>query len=315
MNTFSASDAAFSGFRFIGQQPKTVLVWAGVIFGFELVYGGLLVGFGGAQLSMIQAMQETNRTDPATALAMLPKVGFMSLVSLMGWLAIAAVMSAAAYRGTLEPEAHRARAFLRLGGDEFRMAVLIVLWIALALGYGFLVLFVCLLVGALGMALPSLLYYLFLAIVFAAGVCAVAYPLVRLSLSMPMTLRDRHLRLLESWKPTRGQTWPLLGAYLLSAVLFLVVVFAAWAVVAVIAGIVVASSGLSLSGLFSADTSSLAAFFAPTTIIAALLNALTFAAGVAILTGPVSAAYLTFVAPAAHEPAPLGAGEPAAVSA
>ena len=300
MTGFSATDAAFSGFRLIGQRPRVVLTWAGVIFGFELVYGGLLVGFGGAQLSMIKVMEETNRTDPAAAMAMLPSVGFVSLVSLMGWLAIAAVMLSAAYRAMLELGAERG-AFLRLGEDEFRMGVLIVLWVALALGYGFLVLFVCVLAGSLGMGLPSLLNVLFLAIVFAAGLCALVYPLVRLGLSMPMTMADRHLRLLESWKLTRGRFWPLLGAWMLSWVLYLVLVFAEWAVVMVVAVIVMVSSHLSLSNLsalFSADTSSLAAFFAPTSIIAALLNALTSAAGLAILTGPIAAAYLAFHPPA-----------------
>jgi hypothetical protein len=310
MTSFSASDAALSGFRFIGRQPRVILVWALVLFGYEMIYGGLLVGFGGAQLSMIRALDETNRTNPAAAMAMLPSVGLISLISLSAWLSITAVLFTAAYRATLHPEEARA-AFLRVGGDEFRMAVLIVLWVALTFGYGFLVLFVFTLIGALGMGLPSPLNLLFLAIAFGAGLCAVVYPLVRLVFSMPMTFRDRHLRLLESWKLTRDQAWPILGACLLSMALYLVVVIAEWAIVAVVAAVIAVSSGLSLqamSGLFSADTSSLATFFVPTTIIAAVLNALTVAAGLAILTAPVSEAYLAIGAPVHEQPHPAASG-------
>jgi hypothetical protein len=315
MTTFSPSDAAFSGFRVIREKPRVVLAWAAVIFLFELVYGGLLVGLGGSQLTMIRAMEQTNQTDPAAALAMLPSVGIASLVSLMGWLGIAAVMSAAAYRIWLEPQDNRA-AFLRLGADEFRMAVLIVLWVALAIGYGFLDLFVCVLIGALSMGLPSLLSFAFLGIVFAAGACAMIYPLMRLAFSMPMTLNDQHLRLLESWKATRGLFWPILSACGLSLVLVLVLWIVLWALVAVFAAVFAVASGLSLdnlSGLFSPDTTSLAKFFVPTTVIAALLNAFSLAAGLVILTSPVGMAYLAFVDRHAHtHPAPPPAVAPSA---
>ena len=55
---------------------------------------------------------------------------------------------------------------------------------------------------------------------------------------MPMTFEDHHIRLLESWKPTRGHVWPLLVAYVLSAVLIAVMFFAVWSLVAVIAAVV-----------------------------------------------------------------------------
>ncbi len=304
MATFQPSDAAISGFRFISRQPRTVAIWAGIFFLCEVAYGLVLVGLARDNLQAVRALQEANRTDPAAAISMLPAVGLLFLFTLALVLACATVMFAAAYRawaGTGD----RRRAYLELGPQELRMAVLIVLWAVLAVGGSFVIAFVSGMLGALGTALPRVvapIYYLALSVGVAA---AFVYPIVRLSLAMPMTMDDHHIRLFESWKATRGCFWPLFSAYALAAILIIVLVICEWALVTLVAAIVIVTSGLSitdLSGLFRSDTTSIASYFRVTTIIAMVLHALALGAGLPIFTGPVAEAYRRFVLHEGAEP-------------
>ena len=71
MSSFSASDAAVSGFRFIGRHPKTVAIWAGVLFAYEIIWGALAVGLASDQLTLLRAFSRANGQDPEAAMAML----------------------------------------------------------------------------------------------------------------------------------------------------------------------------------------------------------------------------------------------------
>jgi hypothetical protein len=293
MSRFSASDAALSGFRFIGREPRTIMVWAGVLFLYEVIYGLLVVGLAHDKLSAVQTFRETNNTDPEAALAMLPAVSPLLLVTFIALLFVAAVMFTAAYRAQLEPEPDK-WGHLRVGRDEVRFAALILIWIALSVGASLIITFFTALLNSLGQALPPIIALPYTVVLIIAALAAFIYPLVRLSLSMPMTYADAHVRLLESWKPTRGHVWPLLGAYVLAAIMIIVLLFVVWSVVAVIAAVIAVAVHFpitALSGLFQRDTSSLAAYFSPLSILAALLNSGAWAAGLAIFCAPVAEAY------------------------
>ena len=297
MSSFSASDAAMSGFRFIRRQPRTVLIWAGALFLCELIYGLLLVGLAREQLPAVRAFSETNSTDPEAAMAMLPAVSPVLLLTFAAFLAVASVMFSAAYRAQFEPEPHR-WGHIRVGRDELRFAGLIALWVVLSVGGSFIITFFTALLYALGSALPPVIALPYMLLLIAGAIAAFVYPIVRLSLSMPMTYVDAHIRLLESWKPTRGHVWRLLGAYVLSALMICLLFFAVWSVVAVIAAFVAVAAGVpltALSGLFRTDTSSLSAYFSPLSIIAALLNAMAWAASLAIFCSPVAEAHRALV--------------------
>jgi hypothetical protein len=293
MSRFSASDAAISGFRFIQREPRTVLVWAGTLFLCELVYGLFLVGLARDRLAAVEAFQKANDTDPEAALAMLPAASPALLLTFLSFLAVGSVMFPAAYRALLEPHPDR-WGHIRVGRDELRFAGLIIIWIALAVGASFIITFFTALLAALGTALPPFIGLPYLLILIALAVSAFVYPIVRLSLSMPMTYEDAHIRLLESWKPTRSHVGALLGAYLLSAVMIILLFFVVWTVVALLAAFVAVLVHFpitALSGLFHADTSSLAAYFSPLSVLAALLNAGAWAASLAIFCAPVAEAY------------------------
>ena len=107
MTSFSASEAAVSGFRFIRRHPRTILAWAGVLFTWEVVYGLLLVGLARDQLPAVEALGRPNETDPEAALQMVPAVSPVLLLTLLGLWAIASVMFSAAYRDQFEPENSR----------------------------------------------------------------------------------------------------------------------------------------------------------------------------------------------------------------
>lgn len=305
MTAFSPTDAALSGFRYIGRRPLVVLSWAGAFLAYGLIYNTVFVIFAGDKQAAIQALADVNRSDPEAAMAMVPSLSFIFLLTTLATLTMSSIMFTAAYRAFLRPDDNRF-AYLRFGRDELRMAVLVVATAALDAGGLFLIAFVTGSLAGLGAALPIIVQMLYFPILVVGALCAMTWPSVRLSLAMPMTLGDHHLRLFESWKPTHGHFWGLVSTYLLSAILTLVVVVSEWAVVALLAAIVIVSSGLSLadlSGLFRADTSSLKAYFTVTTMIGLVLNALACAAGLTILTAPVANVYLALVGgPSPHHP-------------
>ena len=298
MTSFSASDVALSGFRFIRSQPRTVAIWAGVNLVFQLVYGLIFVTLAGGKLAEINTFVETNRIDPGAAWAMLPSLSFVFLIALLANLVLLAVMMSAACRARMRPE-EVSPGYLRFGADEARMAGLILMWIALVLGYSFLVLFVVTLATAMGGLLPGVLRAIYVLLVAVGGLAAVFYPWVRLSLSLPMTFADRHIHLFDSWKLTKGRFWPLFGTYVLWAILTLVLSLVVFIVVLFVLSAARLSSGGALppvTDLLTADKSSLASFLRLSTLVADALGAAFSAALLAICVGPFVEAYQVLMA-------------------
>jgi hypothetical protein len=300
-HTFSASDAAVSGFRFMRREPRTVLVWAAAMFIYELVYGLLLVGLARDKLEAVESFRETNSTDPEAALSMLPAVSPVLLLTSIASLAMAALMFTAAYRALADDEPDR-WGHLRVGRDELRFAGLILMWVALTVGGSLVITFFTALLNALGSTLPPLLGLPYTLLLIAAAIAAFVYPVVRLSLSMPMTYADDHVRLLEGWKPTRGHFWSLLGAYLLAAIFIVVLWLCVWFVISALAILVALLARLPLTtfshDLLNSDRSSLGTYLRPLSILAAMINSLLGAASLAIFCAPVAEAYRAL---AAHE--------------
>jgi len=310
MAGFSASDAALSGFRFIARHPKTIGIWTLVFLIYELLWGGALLAFAGDQLPALRALSQANGDSAVSAWSVLPGASLVMLLGLLALLFVFSLMFTAAYRTFLHPHDDRF-GYIRVSKDELRFAVLIVLWVVLAVGGSVVVAFFGGLLAALGGLLPQPLKALWELIVAVAALAVYVYALVRLCFSMPMTLEDRHVRLLESWKLTRHNFWTLLGVFLLTAVLILVLLLLVCSILAV-ALIVAMSAGLprssfleGLESVLHTDMSSLGAYFSPTSLIAAVLNALIVSVGIAVLTAPVAEAYMAY--------SPTQGGEPATV--
>jgi hypothetical protein len=308
MAGFSASDAALSGFRFIARHPKTIGIWTLVFLAYELLWGGALLAFAGDQLPALRALSQTS-ADVSTAWSVLPGASLVMLLGLLALLFVFSLLFTAAYRTFLHPHDDRF-GYVRVGRDELRFAVLIVLWVVLILGGSVVVAFFGGLLAAMGGFLPQPLRALWELLVGLGGLGVFVYFLVRLCFSMPMTLEDRHVRLLESWKLTRHSFWTLLGVFLLTAVLILVLLLLICTITAIVL-VAAMAAGLpreavnGLSSLLRTDMSSLAAYFSPTSLIAAVLNAIIVSVGIAVLTAPVAEAYMAY--------SPTQGGDPSTV--
>ena len=221
--SFSATEAAFEGFRIVRRKPVVVLFWSAV---YLTVFAATFL-IGAPSLARIMAMAETVQSSEPSVADMeqlgLAYSGFLAWVTPL-FLLSGAVLSAAVARSVLRPE-QSAWGYLRLGRDELR-----VLAVSIAMG---LILGV---IGAVGFTIVSLLFavgtssgqaILFLvALLVALGVIAGLIWLgVRLSLAVPMTLDRGRITLFESFKATKGRFWPMLGMTLIVAIMTLVVSF------------------------------------------------------------------------------------------
>lgn len=281
MSKFSASDAAFVGFRLVREHPRTVAVWAVLMTVLSLVSSTLTILLAGPQLTAFMEMNAQNTASPEEMLAAMGGLAPLIGISLIYSLALYAVMLAAVNRMVLRPADSRS-AYLGLGGDELRQAGTLILVNLLLLGvYIVAVLVMAILVGVAvaasgggGGAVTGLVGL----ITFIGVACLMIYMAVRLSFASAITFDTGKVSVRASWAMTKGHVGALLGAYLLAAVMAVIVYFLIMTIVAAIGAI--ASGGITgLSGLFEPDMTSLAAFFTPIGVARAV-----FAGGISVLT-------------------------------
>lgn len=223
---FSATNAAFEGFRLAGRHPFLMLFWT-VAFTVAIVvlvattllillppeiWRGLLAGNAAAAAAHL----DVNPIMFAVAFPVL----FAAV------LLLSAVTNTATYRAILQPKA-RGLGYLAIGGDEGRQMLLSLL-IMLVMILGMIGLFV---LAPMGLALTPRPYRALAGVL--AGITA-AFLLIwvstRLSLAAVQTFVERRVTLFGSWKLTRGRFWPLLGMWLLAFVLAIIVSLVATAV-------------------------------------------------------------------------------------
>ncbi len=289
---FSATEAAFSGFRLIVGRPLAVLGWSAAAFllGLVITVGPAVIAGGDfARLSAGNAEALGDIDWRAVGLA----YAAMMLAGLIG----GAVLYTAIYRAVLRPEQSRF-GYLRLGGDELRMiGLFVLLFLILAAAIFLAGLAITVPVGmlaaaagggsrsAVGIGVLSVLLILPIMFVLAAWLG------VRLSLAGPMTLDTHKIQLSAAWRLTRGHFWPLFGAYALSWV-FLIVI---WAVTMPVSmGLAAAVSGQGFVEIWT-TTSTMAGsvedIFAPARLVYLLVNSLFMGLTYAIWLAPTADAY------------------------
>jgi hypothetical protein len=191
------------GFGLIRRHPGAVLIWGTIS-----AVSGVAIGWAQWRLGV----PDTAAVNAASLIgrgAVGLLLGFLSLV-------ISTVLSAAAFRAVLRPQAG-GFAFLHVGSDEARMigltlllyVITIVAGIVGAAGFAFLVALIGFVTGsqAAAQTLTSLLVL--------AGFGALVFVFVRLSLVYPLVLLRRGISIDDSWEATRGHFWSLLGTYIL----------------------------------------------------------------------------------------------------
>ena len=276
---FSASDAAFEGFRLVRRKPVALIAWA-------LLYAVLSLASVFAMSNAIGLMVEWGERAEALESAEPTQAEVMAVFQGFGEV----MLMAAVARAVLNPRAG-GFGYLRLGMDEVRVFVVsLVLCILLFCGW----LAVGLLVGVLaGIAGATGASWMWLVVVLGglAGVAAIVWLAVRLSLAVPITVAENRFAIFDSFALTKGRFWPLLGMAVIAFVMVLVI--------SLLAMVVTLPLNL-MTGLESwsfgsnADPEVMAAALDvtnPWVIVNALVEAVVYALTVGVMYAPFAAAY------------------------
>lgn len=286
MSKFSASDAAFSGFRLVRENLKTVGVWAGAMTVLSIISNVLAIVFFGPQLEAFLSYTAENNTPDLTEMArLLSDLAPLMLWSLPYSLLLNGVIFGAVNRLVLRHDDSRF-AYLRIGAVELRQAAVWLLFCLVLMGVLFLGSALGGFLGALGG--PTGAFLALLCIVGAIG--AMVWLAVRLSFASSVTFDEGKITLFRAMPKTEGLFWPLLGAYLLAAVMSVIVVLLIWTIVSAV-GLIASGDFAATGKMMRADTSSLQAYFTPAGIVQALFSGLISVLTTLIVFGPAPTIY------------------------
>ena len=292
---FSASDAAFEGFRLVRRKPVALIAWALLYAVLSLASVFAMSNAIGLMVEWGERAEALESAEPTQAEVMAVFQGFGEVMLSLAWLLpvsliVGAMLMAAVARVVLNPRAG-GFGYLRLGMDEVRVFVVsLVLCILLFCGW----LAVGLLVGVLaGIAGATGASWMWLVVVLGglAGVAAIIWLAVRLSLAVPITVAENRFAIFDSFALTKGRFWPLLGMAVIAFVMVLVI--------SLLAMVVTLPLNL-MTGLESwsfgsnADPEVMAAALDvtnPWVIVNALVEAVVYALTVGVMYAPFAAAY------------------------
>lgn len=285
---FSATDAAFEGFRVVRRSPMSLVFWSLFYIAIMAValalVGGSVIGL----MSLAEELESSGATSPEAFMPVLASYMTILAIVLPVSLIASAMLYAAVSRAVLRPT-ESAFGYLRLGMDEVRVLV-----VSIVLSIVFIALTVVLggIIGAVvGMTIAAGAPLLWLLVVLLAlgSVALCIWLAVRLSLAIPITMAERRMAFFDSFAATKGQFWPLLGMALLATVMSIVVgllgTLVAWPIQL--------ATG-NLDGLGALEGESLAVILQTAWLpITAwiVLNAIMSALQVAVVYAPFSAAY------------------------
>ena len=295
--SFSATEAAFEGFRLVRRNPLALVAWSllyAVVSVASLFAMSRAMGPLARVTEMAEAMEGVTSPPPADVAALFQAMG--SLFLSIGWLfpvsiIVSAMLAAAVARGVLHPRAG-GFGYLRLGMDEVRVVVVTVvlslLWIILFAA----LIFAVGLAAGLAQASGNRIAVLVAVVVGLAGVALSIWLAVRLCLAVPITVAQKRIAIFDSFPVTKGRFWPLLGMIILTAVMVVII--------GVLSSIITMPLAM-MSGLapwsLGSDGSDLAALQArfditnPWVIASAFVEAVVYALTVGVLYAPFAAAY------------------------
>jgi len=300
MATFSPTDAALEGFRILRERRRAVGIWVLANLVVSVVMGVLLITLFGGTLAQMEAMNEAAASDPAQALAMYAKLAPLYALMIPLGLVVIAVSSAAVYRIVLRPD-DSAYGYLRLGRDEWRLVLLMLIYVALGILFTFVVTLAAGLIAGAALAMGEGIGALVGTLAGLAAVGAIIFVAVRMSLAGPMTFAEQRLRVFQSWTLTRGRFWRLFGAYALAVILMLIVFLLALIIYAAVATIVSGGDINAAGGMLQPDTASLSGYFTAAGLVWLVFGAVLGAVQNAIIYAPPAVVYrdLTGAAPEA----------------
>ena len=223
MSGFSASDAALEGFQVLRTHWRVVVGWA--VFNLLALVAMIVltvvisVGVGFA----------TGAEQASGAAA-----AFGGVIAVLVTALIEAVLIVGLYRLMLRP-LDPGFMHLRLGRDEGRLFL-----VGLILAGG--VLLLAALAAALAVGLEKVTPWgRVLSYVLALGVGS--WLALRVGLAAPMSFAERRIDFRRSWQVSRGNTWPLLGMWVLNFCLVMLVWLSLWLAVFVASGLLTGFHG------------------------------------------------------------------------
>lgn len=263
MARFSIQDAAFGGFAAVRAHPRALLVWTPLAFVISLA----------SEVIFLQAgVQDVDWSifgqDPARITAFAEKVAPAEAALLAVTMVATAIVQPAMIRLVFAPQDSRF-GYLRIGAQELRQLGLELLTAMLLLGgyFGCAVLVSILVAAVSGLGNPAIVTAL--AVGLTATLAAVLVVGVRLSLAPALTFDTGKVNLFGSWRLTQGSFWPILGTYVLTMFLGLVVLLFANVLFLGLAGLIL---GREIAALTDAPRD-LAGCFTSFRLIAALFGA------------------------------------------
>lgn len=289
---FSASEAAFEGFRLTRRAPLAIVLWALFYLVTSVAALALAAGPLAAFVAQAEALEGVAEPSPEEVMGLMSAYFAMLGLLLPISLVAGAVMYAAVQRAVVRP-AESAFGYLRLGGDEVRvfvvclvLSVLFIVGAGVAVGLlGGLIAVLSATVGDGAAALGGIVGGLALA-ALAIWLC------VRLSLALPITVAERRIAIFDSWGLTRGRFWPLLGMAILAMILAMVVQFLGWIVFMPVFFLMGGGlADLASPGFETGDLGQIFATLGPVVIVGAVFMGLLSALQMAIAYAPFGAAY------------------------
>lgn len=289
---FSASEAAFEGFRLTRRAPLAIVLWALFYLVTSVVALALVGGPMAAFVAQAEALEGVAEPSPEQMAGLMGAYFAMLGLLLPIGLVSSAVMYAAVQRAVVRP-AESAFGYLRLGADEVRVFVVCLVLAVLAMvgfgvGGGVLGVLIVILSTTAGDGAAALV-----AILGGLALAAVAiWVSVRLSLALPITVAERRIAIFDSWGLTRGRFWPLLGMAILALILAMVVQFLGWIVFMPIFFLMGGGlADLASPGFEAGDLGQIFATLGPVVVVGAVFLGLLSALQMAIAYAPFGAAY------------------------
>ncbi|WP_312163407.1 hypothetical protein [Phenylobacterium sp.] len=294
MTAFSATDAAFEGFRLTRERPKVVLIWAAFLFLVSVCSAVYLISIGQEARAVLEASAAQQSPDPQVFLSTMRDLLPMMVMGLL----VQCVMAAAVYRILLRPD-DKGFAYLKIGMDELRLAALTFIYVILACITMVVVVLIAALIAAAASFAgqgPAILVgaateMFFLGMLFYVG--------VRLSLAPAMTFAQRRIAIFDSWRLTHGQFWRLTGAYVLAICGIVVIAVLVLTIFSALVAVAVGGDIQAVGKMFSPDQTSLASYFSPVMIAYLLVAGWVYAVYYAVVIAPAAVAYRALSQPAA----------------
>lgn len=207
------------GFRLIRERPGAMLIWTILQLAATI----------GASFWMAWVIQDNIYAlmSGASVQSVQTSSTLQSLLVSLAGLVVSTIIYAAVQRAIIYPN-EGGPGWLRLGMDEVRLFLLLLLYLIIFIVGSVIVTF---LLGAFMAGGGRQAVWTIAIILLALGFLASSYFGTKVSLTFPLTLKERAFAIGEGWSLTNGRFWTLYGAYF---IIFLIMVAIGVATTAVV---------------------------------------------------------------------------------